>query len=183
MSHVFQSLPGRSLANVRIAATAALFVVGLTSALAQTCMTWVQRGNAVPVNPVGTPGQRVHHAMAYDSDRGVTVFFGGEIGKKGSETYFNDTWEYDGVHWRQIPIAGDLPNPRSYHAMAYDPVRKRVVMSGGFGGGTYGLGDTWEYQRNGVSGSWLLVNGTAQYMGLVAGGMIWDPIQKIMLRF
>src|SRR5689334_2421504 len=86
---------------------------------AQFCLTWVQRGNAVAVNPVGTPGQRAHHAMAYDSDRGVTVFFGGEIGKTGSEKYFNDTWEYDGNHWRQIAIAGVIPPARSMHAMAY----------------------------------------------------------------
>src|SRR5215472_8467911 len=104
----------------------------LTPAQAQFCLTWVQRGNAVAVNPVGTPGQRAHHAMAYDSDRGVTVFFGGEIGKSGSEQYFNDTWEYDGTAWRQINVPDPKPGPRSFHAMAYDPVRKRVVMYGGF---------------------------------------------------
>src|SRR5215467_13066274 len=73
------------------------------------CLIWVQRGNAVAVNPVGTPGQRVHHAMAYDSDRGVTVFFGGEIGKTGSESYFNDTWEYDGHTWTKIDVGAVAP--------------------------------------------------------------------------
>ena len=56
-------------------------------------MFWTNRHNQVPGEGVGSPGQRAHHAMAYDSDRGVTVLFGGEIGVTGSETYFNDTWQ------------------------------------------------------------------------------------------
>src|SRR5687767_751327 len=43
---------------------------------AQSCVQWVKRTS------VGSYGQRYRHAMAYDSDRGVTVFFGGEIGKQ-----------------------------------------------------------------------------------------------------
>ena len=57
------------------------------------------------------PVERAHHAMAYDSDRRVTVFFGGEIGTRGDETYFNDTWEDHGNHWKRINIVGESPDP------------------------------------------------------------------------
>src|SRR5262245_33518142 len=113
-------------------------------------MMWIQRGNAVPVNPVGTPGQRAHHAMAYDSDRGVTVFFGGEIGKTGDESYFDDTWEYDGTLWRQIYVPGTKPSPRSFHAMTHDRARHVVVLHGGQAGGV-SYSDTWTYTSNGVT--------------------------------
>ena len=77
------------------------------------CLVWTNRFSQVPGTGVGTPGQRAHHAMAYDSDRGVTVFFGGEIGKRGEEAYFDDTWEYDGTNqWRQINVPGSKPTPR-----------------------------------------------------------------------
>jgi hypothetical protein len=120
--------------------------------------------------------------MAYDSDRGVTVFFGGEIGKTGIETYFNDTWEYDGSHWRQITIVGDIPPARSLHSMAYDPVRKRVLMYGGFAGGVYGLDDTWEYQGNGFSGTWTHVAGNASDEGFVGPGLVWASFFGAILR-
>jgi hypothetical protein len=126
--------------------------------------------------------------MAYDSDRGVTVFFGGEIGKTGSETYFNDTWEYDGSHWRQITIVGDIPPARSLHAMAYDPVRKVVLMYGGFGtavpggGGVYGFDDTWAYQGNGFSGTWTHVAGNASDHGNAGPGLVWAQFQSEIIR-
>jgi hypothetical protein len=132
---------------------------------AQSCLTWVQRTD------VGSPGQRAHHAMAYDSDRGVTVFFGGQIGKSGEETYFDDTWEYDGTHWTQITINGSKPSARSSHSMAYDPVHHQVVMLGGQDSG--GLkGDTWIYQGNGTTGTWTLA--TAETHKSAEGGMVWD---------
>src|SRR5262249_34918185 len=114
---------------------AALIFLAANAAFAQdNCVMWTNRFNQVPGNGVGTPGQRAHHAMAYDSDRHVTVFFGGEIGKTRSEKYFNDTWEYDGHYWTPITVPDPKPSPRSFHAMAYDPVRKKVVLYGGQAG-------------------------------------------------
>jgi hypothetical protein len=50
VNHAFQSLP-RFSANLRILSVGALAAMAAASALAQTCMTWVQSGNAVAVNP------------------------------------------------------------------------------------------------------------------------------------
>ena len=173
----------KGLRPARIAAFLGLiWHLVLVSAQAQFCLTWVQRGNAVAVNPVGTPGQRAHHAMAYDSKRGVTVFFGGEIGKTGSEAYFNDTWEYDGNQWHLITIVGDIPPARSLHSMAYDPVSKRVLMYGGFAGGEYGLDDTWAYQGNGFSGTWTHLAGSASDTGVAGPGLVWTPFLGRVIR-
>jgi hypothetical protein len=116
----------------------------------QTCVRWVQRTD------VGTPGKRISHAMAYDSDRGVTVFFGGEYSDAGSSTisYYNDTWEYDGGQWRKINITSPSPDVRSGHAMAYDQARKQVVLFGGVKQDGIYFGDTWTYVSNGTNGTW-----------------------------
>jgi hypothetical protein len=155
---------------------------GSTAHSQDNCMVRINRHNQVPGTGVGSPGQRAHHAMAYDSDRGVTVFFGGEIGKTGSEKYFNDTWEYDGTLWRKINVPDPIPVARSFHAMAYDPVRKCVRMYGRFGGGDYGFDDTWEYTGDGMNGSWKQVAGNASDEGFVGTALVWAEGMGIMAR-
>src|SRR5262245_19060472 len=82
-------------------AIATLMMSVTMNALAQSqlCMRWVQRTD------VGSPGDRRHHAMAYDSDRGVVVLFGGEAGE-----FLQGTQEYDGARWRAISFAGGQPS-------------------------------------------------------------------------
>ena len=65
--------------------------------------------------------------MAYDSLRGVTVLFGG---RRSSQNYLDDTWEYDGTRWieRSFPLS---PSSRSLNAMAYDEDREVTVLFGG----------------------------------------------------
>ncbi len=86
--------------------------------------------------------------MAYDRDRKVTVLFGGDVSGSAADTWFNDTWEYDGKQWTQITIDGAIPLRRSNHAMAYDEARKVMVMSGGENIDGY-LNDTWYYSGTG----------------------------------
>ncbi len=51
--------------------------------------TWEWGGNNWVLASTVGPSSRVHHAMAYDSQRGRTVLFGG-----GSSTPLGDTWEW-----------------------------------------------------------------------------------------
>jgi len=123
-----------------LAATLVVLLPAL--AQAQSCVQWVRRTD------VGTPGQRYGHAMAYDSQRGVTVFFGGAYSDvSGSEEFYDDTWEYDGTHWRKITlVTGSAPPPRANHGMCYynSGGYQYMVMSGGRNGlGTFA--DTWLY--------------------------------------
>lgn len=158
-----------------------LLLLASAPASAQTCMTWVEAHSQIPA-PGSSPGQRVHHAMAYDSDRGVIVFFGGETGTSGDETYYDDTWEYDGHLWKPIntPVH---PYARSLHSMAYDPVSKRVFLYGGFAGGRYGFDDTWTYRSDGTNGFWDKVgSGNVEARGFVGTGMAWDGRRQTLVR-
>jgi len=69
------------------------------------------------------PPARYAHAMAYDSERGVTVLFGGWDGYDN----LSDTWEWDGVDWVQR-TPDDEAYSRHEHAMAYDSVRGVTVL-------------------------------------------------------
>lgn len=93
---------------------------------------------------VGQPGPspRMGHGMAYDSVRNRVVLFGGTDATQGASATTADTWEYDGVAWLQrSPLQS--PPPRYAHAMAFDPLRGRTVLHGGY---APDLDDaTWEY--------------------------------------
>lgn len=82
--------------------------------------------------------------MVYDGARQRVVLFGGETG--GQPTiYLNDTWAWDGTIWTQIADTG--PSVRRTHAMAFDSIRERIVLLGGWvyqQTGTF-LDETWEW--------------------------------------
>ena len=88
------------------------------------------------VQPTQSPSERTHHAMAYDSDRQVTVLFGGSDALAGAQA---DTWEYDGKTWTEIKPAVSPPR-RTGHGMIYDSISKLTVLYGGSG-----LRDTWTW--------------------------------------
>jgi hypothetical protein len=93
--------------------------------------------------PAAAPAARDSAAMAFDATRGRVILFGGwSCPHHGGCTYFADTWEWDGVAWTQRSPATSPP-ARGSHVMAYDPIRRRVVVSGGRGSATYT--DAWEW--------------------------------------
>lgn len=118
----------------------ALSGLGLTSA-----------GRA-PLNAAATIGVRNGHALAYDSDRGRVLLFGGA----DESRVLADLWEWDGKSWLSLSPNIGLP-PRTFAAVSYDRERQRLVVLGGnrvlFGkpgdGDTF-LQDMWEW----YGGSW-----------------------------
>jgi hypothetical protein len=94
--------------------------------------SWRQVASAGPV-------ARPFHAMAFDSQRGVTVLFGGSH----NSNQWGDTWEWNGSAWTQVANAG-LPL-RDSHAMVYDSQRARTVLFGGYATGPWYFRDTWEW--------------------------------------
>lgn len=114
-------------------------------------MVWRQRTD------VGSPGQYVGAAMAFDAQQGVTVMFGGEKSVLGSPALVsNDLWQYDGNTWQQVNVSGPLPVPRSGHALVYDPVDRRVLLFGGDAGGGMFLNDLWAFAFSGpAAGAWV----------------------------
>jgi hypothetical protein len=92
------------------------------------------------------PPARFGHAMAYDSNRGRTVLFGGFVGPiaPGSGSSFNDTWEWDGENWSQMADSG--PGSRYWHSMAFDSHRSQTVLFGGWPSPLgAALADTWAW--------------------------------------
>lgn len=139
---------------------------------------WIHRTD------VGSPGQRTAFAMAYDKDRGVTVFFGGEFGPGGGETYYNDTWEYDGSQWRQITVSGPRPDPRSGHSMCYDTVHHNVILVGGVNGNGY-PGDMWSYVSTGPGqGAWTYRGGMQadNEESLAGSALVFDESRGVAVR-
>lgn len=88
------------------------------------------------------PSPRTGDALAYDSARGRVVMFGGY--DAATLQYRQDVWEWDGANWVDVTPAGTKPSARSGHAMVYDSGRARVVMFGGYFGGT-DYQDIWEW--------------------------------------
>ncbi len=76
--------------------------------------------------PAGaTLGVRNAHAMAYDAVRGVVVLFGGADERR----VLGDLWAWDGEGWRCLAAGG--PPPRTFPALADDPVAGRLLLFGG----------------------------------------------------
>ncbi|MFN0134442.1 MAG: kelch repeat-containing protein [Phycisphaerales bacterium] len=147
--------------------------------------TWEWSGDSWALRAKGGPSPRTLHAMAYDSDRGVTVLHGGRSATQAVE----DTWEWDGSTWRLAAQAGPK---RNGHTMAYDRQRRVSVIYSGEGGlETEPL--TWEWNGSSWrsladSGGYRTHYGVAAYdaaAGRVVasgGNLITGASQNIMLR-
>jgi hypothetical protein len=99
--------------------------------------TWEWDGTSWSRVATTGPTARNNAAMVYDSDRRVSVLFGGSDGTASGET-----WEWDGRTWLRSPA----PNvdARYNPVMVFDPVRHRVVRFGGWNGRER-VSDTWTY--------------------------------------
>lgn len=111
--------------------------------------------------PTGDPlpaGTRPEASIAYDSDRGRAVLFGGG----DWSNLLGDTWEWDGAAstWTKMTPAGFTPRARWGHALAYDAARKKVVLFGGYAGSQAAdqMEDTWTWDGAG----WTRVGTPAQ---------------------
>ena len=111
--------------------------------------------------------------MAYDAARQRIVLFGGGV----SNTWLNDTWEWDGTNWIQCrPITS--PPARGFHAMAYDAARRRIVL---FGGWVFPqlLNDTWEWDGQ----SWIPCTPKTSPAGRIDHTLVYDPTRQRTVLF
>jgi hypothetical protein len=84
------------------------------------------------------PATRYHASVVYDATRKRVVVFGGLT--QGSVRNA-DTYEWNGVAWTKLMIAG--PSARYGAAFAHDARTGRSVLFGG--ADTVALADTWEF--------------------------------------
>lgn len=127
--------------------------------------TWEWDGTTWTQVPGAGPPARALHGMAYDSARGRTVAFGGTGVLAPDAVPFGDTWEYDGVAWKQVPVSG--PSARDHTVMAYDPVRRAVVLHGG--GQDAQTAETWAF--DGASWTRISTDGPRRRFATLT----WDP--------
>ncbi len=104
---------------------------------------WVMRRQGWTFEP-DNPPQRAYPGMVFDSKRDATLMHGGHMENWCCVFFANDTWEWDGIEWREIEVPG--PPPRRGHKMAYDSRRGVTVLFGGMNDDINTLyGDTWEF--------------------------------------
>lgn len=116
--------------------------------------------------------------MAYDSNRQVTVMFGGRSLSWPFEL-LSDTWEFDGTAWTQV-ITANAPTPRFWHTMAYDSNRQRIVLFGGGDRDTTALtAETWEYDGT----NWQEVNTIHSPPAMDGMSMAFDGHSNTMVLF
>src|SRR5438034_11005853 len=91
------------------------------------------------------PSGRESAYMDYDSTRHRTVLFGGAFQGTTSNTFFSDTWEYDGSAWTQIPTAS-TPPAGAAGQVAIDAARGVSVLFGGGDNPRFRVPRTWEWK-------------------------------------
>jgi hypothetical protein len=124
--------------------------------------------------------------MAFDEATGKVLLFG------GYETYYptgsslayarqlGDTWSWDGTRWSAEQSTAS-PAARTDAAMAYDAVRRVVVLHGGQGVTSGFVNDTWTW--NGTR--WILMSpdNTPPAMWGEHQPISWDGAHKVVLLF
>jgi len=131
-------------------AVTVMFGGWVASPVAETWEYYDKCNNWSQVTTVNSPTARVWHSQVYDSKRHRIVLFGGL--DPTTNTYFNDTWEYDGTDWQQITTSTS-PHAMSARTMVFDSERNRMVLVGG-DGPSDGYDDTWEYDGS----NWTLID-------------------------
>ena len=128
--------------------------------------------------PAAAPTVRTETAVAYDTSRDRVVLFGGESSATGPA--LDDTWEWDGGTWL-LRTPQHRPPARHGHALAYDPLRRRVVLFGGVISDPLHQyrDDTWEWDGT----DWTeLRPGSAPAPRRMAA-MCWDGVRQALLLF
>ena len=107
---------------------------GQTWAYKLSTNTWVN------MNPPTAPAARAQQVMAYDSQNGVIVLYGGVT---GPGVIANDVWYYHfpSNTWTQVTTPTSPP-ARYLAQIAYDPMAVRTVVFGGVGS-TGSRADIW----------------------------------------
>jgi len=80
------------------------------------------------------PPARTFAVGIYNPDSKAYILFGGNrvlFGTDADSTFLDDTWMFIDGNWKLIP-SKKSPPPRAEALIAYDPVKKEVVLHGGY---------------------------------------------------
>lgn len=152
-------------------------IVHFTATFMGVFSTWTWDGTDWTALRPSAPSAIDDIRVAWDAARGEAVLFGAFSPVPG--LLFPGTALYDGEGWRSLP-PGPGPSGRSGHAMAYDPVRERVVLFGGAASGQR-LADVWEWDGS----AWTPVptSTVTGPSGRNNHAMAWDPNTQEILMY
>lgn len=122
------------------------------------------------VYPENPPAGRAAHAMVWDSGQDRMLVFGGLRGfdDDNRPMLLDDTLALEGNSWRDLnPPA--KPSARQSHAYAFDRVRNRFVIFGGYDVETKPIFDTWAFDGT----TWTRIAATSPSLGNPL--MVYDP--------
>ena len=159
--------------------------------------------NAFPVwnerGPFPAPSPRYGASMAYDSNDGEVILFGGVqcwcMGSDGVpiNTLASDTWTYSAGGWSEVYPANStsptgwrniasatLPSDRNSSATSHDPGGGYSILFGGHNG-AHIFNDTWSY----VAGHWLNLSKTLSRAPSIRYGaaMAYDSADGYIVLF
>jgi hypothetical protein len=143
--------------------------------------TWIWNGiDWREVFPASSPPTLWFPQLTYDFALKRVVEFGGGEDCFEDICGLDDTWLWNGVNWNELE-GTQHPPQRYLHAMAYDYVRRDVVIFGGNGGvgGSGILGDTWTWN----GGDWMPVDPLHSPLPREAAMMAWDPQGRVLVLF
>lgn len=127
--------------------------------------TWTQRF------PATSPPALVGPTMVYDSNRGLSVLFGGSTPSGASQA----TWEWDGTNWSQKSTAVSPPGG-AWIATAFDAARGRTVL---FTTNQSGGAETWTYDGTG----WTKMSPTSSPSARIGSAMAYDAVHAVVVLF
>lgn len=130
------------------------------------------------LTPLGTPPTpREFATLMFDPLRNRVVMFGGNDGAAR-----NDLWELllSGTpEWRPLVANGAAPSPRAAHMAAYDPLRDRMLIHGGFG--TNYLSEVWALSLADTASWSLLTTDGEPAPARTDHGFCYDPVRDALL--
>ncbi|MBI3969044.1 MAG: hypothetical protein HY329_25675 [Chloroflexi bacterium] len=124
-------------------------------------------------------------AAAWDPQARRLFAFGGELHHSTGIDHRNDLWQLSVDRgWQPLTANGapGSPAPRSYYSATWDATAGRLLLFGGFGGGTL-YDDLWQYT---TAGGWQLLaaHGAGGAPACRAGAAVaWDSARGRLLVF
>jgi hypothetical protein len=121
------------------------------------------------------PPPRANPAMSFEPGSGRTLLFGGGL---RTEPSLGDFWAWNGSTWQALPTG--VPTARGDGHLAFDPVRQRTVLAGGFDYQPLGLGGArGSFEWDGAA--WTTISSTQPLVQLGNMGGFDEALDRFVL--